>query len=87
MILFATGSSIDGGETHSYGDLNMSLAIECESCGMPMASREEHGAQNPDNPYCIHCTDLKRRLLQFEEQFEDMVNFGDADSLDDPRAG
>ncbi len=41
---------------------------------MPMGSREEHGAQNPDNPYCIHCTDLKGKLLPFEKKFEDFVD-------------
>ncbi len=51
----------------------MSLATECESCGRPMASKEDHGGQNPDNPYCIHCTDLKGKLLPFEKKFEDLV--------------
>ena len=51
----------------------MSLALRCESCGLPMATNEEHGAQNPDNPYCIHCTDIKGKLLPFEKKFEDMV--------------
>jgi len=40
---------------------------------MPMATNEEHGAQNPNNPYCIHCTDMKGKLLSFERKFEDMV--------------
>ena len=40
---------------------------------MPMATNEEHGAQNPDNLYCIHCTDIKGKLLPFEKKFEDMV--------------
>ncbi len=40
---------------------------------MPMGSKEEHGAQNPDNPYCIHCTDLNGKLLSFEKKFEDFV--------------
>jgi len=40
---------------------------------MPMATNEEHGAQNPNNPYCIHCTDMKGKLLPFEKKFEDMV--------------
>jgi hypothetical protein len=39
-----------------------------------MGSNEEHGAQNPDNPYCVHCTDLKGKLLPFEKKFEDMVS-------------
>ena|SRR5690349_5424539 len=51
----------------------MSLASRCESCGMPMETNEQHGAQNPNNPYCIHCTDMKGKLLPFERKFEDMV--------------
>ena len=38
-----------------------------------MATREEHGAQNPDNPYCMHCTDLKGKLLPLEKLLEDLV--------------
>ncbi|HLE64912.1 MAG TPA: zinc ribbon domain-containing protein [Candidatus Bathyarchaeia archaeon] len=52
----------------------LSLALRCESCGMPMAVNEEHGAQDPNNPYCIHCTDLNGKLLPFEKKFEDLVN-------------
>ncbi len=51
----------------------MSLALECESCGRPMAAKEDHGGQDPDNPYCIHCTDLKGKLLPFEKMFEEEV--------------
>jgi len=51
----------------------LSLAMQCESCGRPLASREEHGAQDLDNPYCIHCTDLKGKLLPFEKLYEDMI--------------
>lgn len=51
----------------------MSLATECESCGRPMSSNADHGAQNPDNPYCIHCTDMKGKLLPFEKLYEDLV--------------
>ncbi len=40
---------------------------------MPMATSEEHGAQNPNNPYCIHCTDIKGKLLPFETKFEQLV--------------
>jgi len=47
--------------------------MQCESCGRPLASREEHGAQNLDNPYCIHCTDMKGKLLPFEKVYDDMV--------------
>ncbi len=40
---------------------------------MPMSSREEHGAQDPNNPYCVHCTDLDGKLLPFERKFEEFV--------------
>jgi hypothetical protein len=40
---------------------------------MPMETNEEHGAQNPNNPYCIHCTDMNGKLLPFEKKFEDLV--------------
>src|SRR5438093_10617999 len=52
----------------------MSLASECESCGRPLSSNADHGAQNPDNPYCIHCTDLKGKLLPFEKIDEAWVS-------------
>jgi Putative zinc ribbon domain len=52
----------------------LSLATECESCGRPMGSNMDHGAQNPDNPYCVHCTDLKGKLLPFERIYESLVN-------------
>ncbi len=52
----------------------LSLAIECESCGRPMATKDDHGGQNADNPYCIQCTDLKGKLVPFEKKFEDTVN-------------
>ncbi len=51
----------------------MSFAITCESCGRPMGSKEEHGAQIPNNPYCTHCTDLDGKLLPFEKKLQDFV--------------
>lgn len=41
---------------------------------MPMGSNEEHGAQDPNNPYCVNCTDMKGKLLPFEKKFEELVN-------------
>ena len=38
-----------------------------------MPTNEDHGAQNPDNPYCVHCTDLNGKLLPLEKKFEEMV--------------
>lgn len=53
---------------------SLSLATECESCGRPMGSHLDHGGLNPENPYCIHCTDLKGKLLPFEKVFESLVS-------------
>ena len=41
---------------------------------MPMGSNEEHGAQDPNNPYCVNCTDMKGKLLPFDKKFEELVN-------------
>lgn len=38
-----------------------------------MGSNMDHGAQNPENPYCIHCTDMKGKLLPFEKVYEALV--------------
>jgi len=40
---------------------------------MPMPTNEDHGAQNPDNPYCMHCTDCDGKLLPFEKKFDELV--------------
>src|SRR5438445_12457534 len=53
--------------------VGLSLASRCESCGMPMPTNEDHGAHDPDNPYCIHCTDLDGKLLPFEKKFYVLV--------------
>jgi len=53
--------------------VGLSLASRCESCGMPMPTNEDHGAHDPDNPYCIHCTDLDGKLLPFEKKFDELV--------------
>jgi hypothetical protein len=33
----------------------MTLAVTCESCGMPLAGAEDHALSDPTIPYCIHC--------------------------------
>lgn len=38
-----------------------------------MSSNMDHGAQNPDNPYCVHCTDMKGKLLPFDKIYSDLV--------------
>lgn len=33
----------------------MTLAVSCESCGMPLAGAEDHALADPAIPYCAHC--------------------------------
>ena len=33
----------------------MTLAVTCESCGMPLAGAEDHALSDPTIPYCVHC--------------------------------
>ena len=33
----------------------MTMAVSCESCGMPLAGAELHALSDPAIPYCIHC--------------------------------
>lgn len=47
----------------------------CESCGMPMKKAEEFGGQNPENKYCVYCTDESGALKPFEQKLEDMTGF------------
>ena len=50
-------------------------AKNCMSCGMPMTKPEEFGGGNPDNIYCVHCSNPDGSLKSREEVFEGMVNF------------
>jgi len=47
----------------------------CESCGMPMKNTEEFGGKNPDNKFCINCTDESGNLKPFNEKVKDMTSF------------
>jgi len=47
----------------------------CMSCGMPMAKPEDFGGGNPENLYCVRCSNLDGSLKSYKEVFEGMVNF------------
>jgi len=47
----------------------------CISCGMPMAKPENFGGGNPENLYCVYCSNPDGSLKNREEVFEGMVNF------------
>jgi hypothetical protein len=33
----------------------MTIAVTCESCGMPLAGAEDHALTDLSIPYCLHC--------------------------------
>jgi hypothetical protein len=47
----------------------MTLAVSCESCGMPLAGAEDHALSDPTIPYCRHCAP-EGKLPPFEERLE-----------------
>ncbi len=47
----------------------------CESCGMPLRSKEDFGGGRLDNKYCVHCTDSEGNLKAYQEVRENMKNF------------
>ena len=49
-------------------------ATTCESCGMPMATAEDHAPGHPDGVLCKHCAP-DGTLGPFEERFERMVQW------------
>jgi uncharacterized glyoxalase superfamily protein PhnB len=47
----------------------------CMSCGMPMTKLEDFGGRNPENLYCVYCSNQDGSLKSREEVFKGMVNF------------
>ena len=47
----------------------------CMSCGMPMTNPEDFGGGDPDNIYCVYCSNTNGSLKSYNEVFEGMVNF------------
>ena len=47
----------------------------CMSCGMPMTRLEDFGGGNPENLYCVYCSNPDGSLKSHKEVFQGMVNF------------
>jgi uncharacterized glyoxalase superfamily protein PhnB len=47
----------------------------CMSCGMPMTKPDECGGGNPENLYCVYCSNPDGNLKSYKEVFEGMVKF------------
>jgi ribosome-binding protein aMBF1 (putative translation factor) len=60
----------------------MTIAISCESCGMPLAGAEDHALADTTIPYCRHCAP-EGTLPAYEERLERftqwMVSQGETD--------
>ena len=50
-------------------------AKTCLSCGMPLNKVEDFGGGNPENLYCVHCTNPDGSLKSYDEVLQGMVNF------------
>jgi uncharacterized glyoxalase superfamily protein PhnB len=51
------------------------IVNSCMSCGMPMTKLEDFGGGNPENLYCVYCSNLDGSLKRREEVFKGMVDF------------
>lgn len=47
----------------------------CQSCGMSMATADDHAPGHPDSAYCRHCSTPQGDLQAFGERFERMVQW------------
>jgi len=47
----------------------------CESCSMPMEGPSTHGGGNPENKYCIHCTNSAGKLKDRAEVKKGMIKY------------
>jgi len=50
-------------------------AKNCLSCGMTMTKPGDFGGENPENIYCVHCSNPDGNLKNYDEVFRSMVNF------------
>ncbi|MGA2512368.1 MAG: zinc ribbon domain-containing protein [Candidatus Limnocylindrales bacterium] len=47
----------------------MTIAVNCESCGMPLTGAEDHALADPTIPYCGYCAP-SGRLTSVDERLE-----------------
>lgn len=49
--------------------------MRCEACGMPMEKAEDHGACDPKNSWCVHCSKEDGTHKTKEEVRDGMISF------------
>ncbi|MGW0201856.1 zinc ribbon domain-containing protein [Nonomuraea sp. NPDC003201] len=47
--------------------------MNCQSCGMPMRTADDHAPGHPDSTWCRMCAKPDGTLQDFDERFERMV--------------
>ena len=47
----------------------------CGSCGMPMEKPEQFGANDTSNAYCVHCTNDKGELFDYDTILKGNIQF------------
>lgn len=49
--------------------------MQCKSCSMPIASKDDHGNCDPENPYCKHCCDEEGKPYPRNVRVKNMIKF------------
>ena len=62
-------------EEEACDNCEVYVTTNCQSCGMPMTSPEEHGGGNKENIYCVRCCHEDGTLKTFDEVLEGMTGF------------
>jgi hypothetical protein len=53
----------------------MNTSPRCDACGMPMTQPSQHAKGDPENPYCIYCTNAAGDLKPRDEIREGMIQY------------
>ena len=48
---------------------------QCEVCSMPMQRQEDHGGNDPNNTWCLHCCHPDGQHKSYDEILQDMATF------------
>jgi hypothetical protein len=51
------------------------MTTQCESCGMPMRTVDEHAMQDPARDYCVYCARADGSRKSYEEVLDGFTAF------------
>jgi Putative zinc ribbon domain len=49
--------------------------LTCDSCGMPLATAEDHALADVHSRYCKYCVNPDGQVQDFDERFERMLQW------------